>query len=199
MVLIREGLSREGSKVQKATAQPCDLQRPLEVSPQASWPGPSPACCLPHQAAQASQSWGSFSQHTLLLPTFTPSHFLSFCLQGLPHSYLIWQILPELLRFTWSFPSFMRSSLDTSHRPPPTQLEFITPNFLPSGQGILTHASDSWVKGASLMAQMVKNLPATQEVRVRSLGGEDPLEKGMATRSSILAWRIPRTEEPGGL
>ena len=49
------------------------------------------------------------------------------------------------------------------------------------------------------MAQMVKNLPATQEVRVRSLGGEDPLEKGMATRSSILAWRIPRTEEPGGL
>ena len=46
---------------------------------------------------------------------------------------------------------------------------------------------------------MVKNLPAMQETRVRSLGGEDPLEKGMATYSSILAWRIPWTEEPGGL
>ena len=49
------------------------------------------------------------------------------------------------------------------------------------------------------MAQMVKNLPAMQETRVRSLGGEDPLEKEMATHSSILAWRIPWTEEPGGL
>ena len=46
---------------------------------------------------------------------------------------------------------------------------------------------------------MVKNLPAVQETRVRSLGREDPLEKGMATHSSILAWRIPWTEEPGGL
>ena len=49
------------------------------------------------------------------------------------------------------------------------------------------------------MAQMVKNLPAMQETRVRSLGWEDPLEKGMATHSSILTWRIPWTEEPGGL
>ena len=49
------------------------------------------------------------------------------------------------------------------------------------------------------MAQMVKNLPAMQETRVRSLGGEDPLEKEMATHSSILAWRIPWTEKPGGL
>ena len=47
--------------------------------------------------------------------------------------------------------------------------------------------------------QMVKNLPAMQETRVRSLGWEDPLEKGMATHSSILAWRIPWTEEPDGL
>ena len=46
---------------------------------------------------------------------------------------------------------------------------------------------------------MVKNLPAMQETRVCSLGGEDPLEKGMATRSSTLAWRIPWTEEPGSL
>ena len=45
----------------------------------------------------------------------------------------------------------------------------------------------------------VKNPPAMQETRVQSLDQEDPLEKGMATHSSILAWRIPRTEEPGGL
>ena len=46
---------------------------------------------------------------------------------------------------------------------------------------------------------MVKNLPAMQETRVRSLGQEDPLEKGMAAHSSILSWRIPWTEEPGRL
>ena len=46
---------------------------------------------------------------------------------------------------------------------------------------------------------MVKNLPAMQETWVQSLGRENPLEKGMATYSSILAWRIPWTEEPGGL
>ena len=51
----------------------------------------------------------------------------------------------------------------------------------------------------SLVAQMVKNLPAVQETRVRSLGWKDALEKGMATESNILAWRIPWTEEPGGL
>ena len=50
---------------------------------------------------------------------------------------------------------------------------------------------------ASLVTQMVKNLPAKQETRVRSLGQEDPLEKEMATHSSILAWRIP--EESGRL
>ena len=47
--------------------------------------------------------------------------------------------------------------------------------------------------------QMVKSLPAMQETQVQSLGGEDPLEKGTATHSSILAWKIPWTEEPGGL
>ena len=49
------------------------------------------------------------------------------------------------------------------------------------------------------MAQMVKNLPALQKTWVQALGQEDPLEKGMTTHSSILAWRISRTEEPGGL
>ena len=52
---------------------------------------------------------------------------------------------------------------------------------------------------ASLVAQTVKNLPAVWETRVRSLGQEDPLEEKMATHSSILVWRIPWTEEPGGL
>ena len=53
--------------------------------------------------------------------------------------------------------------------------------------------------GASLAAQMVKNLPAMQETQVPCLGQEDPLEKGIATHSSILAWRIPWIEEHGGL
>ena len=49
------------------------------------------------------------------------------------------------------------------------------------------------------MAQWVKNLPAMQEMQVRSLSQEDPLKEGVATHSSILAWEIPWTEEPGGL
>ena len=54
----------------------------------------------------------------------------------------------------------------------------------------------SW---ASLVAQLVKNLPTMWETRVLSLGWEDPLEKEMATYSSVRAWRIPWKEEPGGL
>ena len=52
---------------------------------------------------------------------------------------------------------------------------------------------------SSLVAQMVKNLPVMQETGVQSLTLEDPLEKGMATHFGILAWKIPSTEEPGGL
>ena len=52
--------------------------------------------------------------------------------------------------------------------------------------------------GTSLVTETVKNLPVMWETPVRSLGQEDPLEKGMGTHSSILAWRIPWTEEPGG-
>ena len=52
---------------------------------------------------------------------------------------------------------------------------------------------------ASLVAQRINRLPAMRETWVRSLGWEDPLEKEMATHSSILAWRIPWTEESGGL
>ena len=52
---------------------------------------------------------------------------------------------------------------------------------------------------ASLVAQMVKNLAAMPETQLRSLGQEDPLDREMATHSNILAWKIPWTEEPGGL
>ena len=58
------------------------------------------------------------------------------------------------------------------------------------------HYSGHWVY---LVAQSVKNLPAMQEIQVQSLGWEDPLKKEMATHSSIFAWEIPWTEEPGGL
>ena len=66
-----------------------------------------------------------------------------------------------------------------------TKYFFLSPSLLP--------------KGASLVAQRLKRLPAMRETWVRSLGREDPLEKEMATHSSILAWRIPWMEEPGGL
>ena len=65
-----------------------------------------------------------------------------------------------------------------------------------TGEGIGYLLQYSW---ASLVAELVKNLPAMQETWVQSLGWEDPLEKGKATHSSILVWRIPWTEEPGGL
>ena len=65
-----------------------------------------------------------------------------------------------------------------------------------TGEGIAYPFQYSW---ASLVAQMVKNPFAMWETRVQSLGWEDPLEKGMATHSSIFAWRIPWTEKPGGL
>ena len=55
------------------------------------------------------------------------------------------------------------------------------------------------VSRASLVAQMVKNPPVMQETWIQSLGQEDPLEKEMATHSSILAWRLPWTEDPGRL
>ena len=61
------------------------------------------------------------------------------------------------------------------------------------------HDTQLQVFVASLRAQSVKNLLAMQETQVQFLGQEDPMEKEMATHSSILAWRIPRTEEPGGL
>ena len=61
---------------------------------------------------------------------------------------------------------------------------------------MVNEANSFW---SNKVAQTVSNLPAVQETRVQSLDLEDPLKKGMATHSSILAWRIPWTEEPGGL
>ena len=61
------------------------------------------------------------------------------------------------------------------------------------------HLTNIYIIYASLVAQRLKHFPTMQETWVRSLGWEDPLEKEMATHSSILAWRIPWTEEPGGL
>ena len=62
--------------------------------------------------------------------------------------------------------------------------------------GLLLFDSQYTWAWSSLVAQMVKNPPAMQETWIQSLGPEDPLEKGMATHSSVLAWRIPWTEEP---
>ena len=65
-----------------------------------------------------------------------------------------------------------------------------------AGEGIGYPLQYSW---ASLVAQMVKDLPAMRETWVQSLDWEDPLENGMAIHSGVLAWRIPGTGEPGGL
>ena len=62
---------------------------------------------------------------------------------------------------------------------------------------LATKSPQSGIAGVSCIAQWVKDPPATQETQVQSLGWEDPLEKGTATGSSILTWRIPWTEEPG--
>ena len=70
---------------------------------------------------------------------------------------------------------------------------------IPRGQTLGNIRTLYWSRQASLVAQPVKNPPEKQETGVWSLGWEDPLKKRMATQSSILAWRIPRTEEPGGL
>ena len=72
----------------------------------------------------------------------------------------------------------------------------VLPGLTLTNPGQFKRASLMW---ASLVAQRVKHLPAMWEAWVRSLGQEDPLEKEMATHSSILAWRMPWTEEPGGL
>ena len=77
--------------------------------------------------------------------------------------------------------------------------EGVNPGHLLLSEQKLVHRHILCITWASLVAQRLKCLPAVRETWVRSLGWEDPLEKEMATHSSILAWRIPWTEEPGGL
>ena len=72
-------------------------------------------------------------------------------------------------------------------------------NTVPEGKSSLTYQEDIGSFRIYLVAQMIKNLPAMQETWVRPLGWEDPLEKEMATHSSIIPWRIPWTEEPARL
>ena len=89
----------------------------------------------------------------------------------------------------------------------PLQGSFMTLKRVTGGRaqvhGLKTNHSPQWSvwlrMGASLVAQVVKNRLPTQETQVQSLHQEDPLEVGMATHSRVLAWRMPRTEEPGGL
>ena len=68
-----------------------------------------------------------------------------------------------------------------------------------SDSDIYVYVCIYYINGASLLVQTVKNLPAMQETWIQSLGWEDPLEEVMITHSSILAWRIPQTEEPARL
>ena len=70
-------------------------------------------------------------------------------------------------------------------------------NTIKYGHPFRVWEEDMFQLKTSLVAQLVKNLPAMQETWVRFLGWEDPLEEGMATHSSILAWEIPWTEDPG--
>ena len=78
-------------------------------------------------------------------------------------------------------------------RQPPPKKEMRQPRF--QGVMVVDFNMNITCKN-SLMAQMVKNLPVMQEIQVQSLGQEDPLEKGMATHFTILAWEIPWTEDP---
>ena len=100
-----------------------------------------------------------------------------------------WTLGPQiksLMLYQLSYPGFeAENSLKPEHEPE-----------LP--QGVTGLGASCWAM-CSLVAHMVKNLPAMLETQVQSLGQEDPLEKGMATHSSILAWRIPWTEEAGRL
>ena len=84
--------------------------------------------------------------------------------------------------------------LEIGWRPPPSQSEELR-----GIEVVRVFYFSTTSKGASLVAQTLKNLPTMQEAWIQSLGQEDPLEKGMATHSNILAWRIPWTEEPGRL
>ena len=108
------------------------------------------------------------------------------------HVHLLEKVPITLMRFL-GFPSSSAGKESTCNAGNPSS---IPGSRRSAGEGIGYSLQYTW---ASLVAQMIKNSPTMQETWVRSLAWEDPLEKGMATPSSILAWRIPWTEEPGGL
>ena len=94
--------------------------------------------------------------------------------------------------------SSVMSNFLRHHGLQPTRL-FRPWDFPGKSTGVGYHCLDLQFPWASLVVQLVKNLAAMWDTWVRSLGWEDPLEKGMVTHSSILAWKIPWKEEPGGL
>ena len=105
---------------------------------------------------------------------------------------LHWSLSSHLEQKAWVCPAAIKSSF--YHQPKKTVINvFVLKRGLPKNVG----APDT--TRASQLAQMVKNLLAMQETQVRPLGLKDPQEKGMAIHSSMLAWEIPWTEEPGGL
>ena len=101
--------------------------------------------------------------------------------------------LSRLVDLKWGFPDSPAGKESTYNARDPGS---IPGSGRSTGEGRGYPLQYSW---SSLVAQVVKNLPAMQETWIRFLGWEDPLEEGIATHSSILAWRIPWTEEPGGL
>ena len=102
-------------------------------------------------------------------------------------------VLHEMLKTTATCTSLLITDVDLAL----LTLTLLLSSFLIANFSLLL--SGKLLLWAFLVAQMVKNLPAMQETWVQFLGQEDPLEKGMPTHSSILAWRIPWTEKPGRL
>ena len=127
-------------------------------------------------------SWGSKGD------AFLPSCHLAAWLG----SSLSRPFLSQLLG-AWGFPGSSTGKDSTCNAGNPRSIPELERS---PGEGIGYPLQYSW---ASLVAQLVKNPPAMQETRVQSPSWDDPLEKGMATHSSILAWRIPWAAEPGGL
>ena len=109
-----------------------------------------------------------------------------------------WGVTPE-----WGLNSVLPpKNMFKSNPPEPVHVTYLGNGLCRCNQGKMR---SHWTKGpyiqrqASLVAPMAKNSPAMQETWVRSLGREDPLDKKMEIHSNILAWKIPWTEEPGGL
>ena len=137
------------------------------------------------------------SAPTTLTSSCTDLLLLSLCARNEGQPLLLWstpQIWPPPFIYPFPLPLLVQLTM--------LQISTSSLNLVPSQPAIYPSSSFKWplmILWASLVAQRLKRLPAMRETWVRSLGCEDPLEKEMATHSSILAWRIPWMEEPGGL